>query len=187
MLRAACQSSAGASWQLSVRARIIAMRFIPIIMIVTRGAAFQAARGFASGVTGEPIASAPQHLLYFRPEPQGQGAQRAIGAGTGAGCWIGGAAGSVAAIIGVASRLVSVGSNSTGPGRFQPALGACGRCRMASAVFSRTACGVAGSRSKSCRLSNAWAASSWMLSFTSAAYSDCAVWTAALNWGWLRI
>ena len=95
MLRAACQSSAGASWQLSVRARIIAMRFIPIIMIVTRGAAFQAARGFASGVTGEPIASAPQHLLYFRPEPQGQGAQRAIGAGAGAGCWVGGAAGSV--------------------------------------------------------------------------------------------
>ncbi len=180
------QSSAGASWQLSVKARSMAMRFIMIIMIVTRDAAFQAARGFASGVTGKAIAAAPQHLLYFRPEPQGQGAQRAIGAGAGAGCWVGGAAGSVAAIIGVASRLVSVGSNSTGPGRFQPALGACGRCRMASAVFSRTACGVAGSRSKSCRVSSAWAASSWMPSFTSAAYSDCAVRTAALNWGSLR-
>src|SRR5882724_401690 len=154
-------------------------------MIVTCGAAFQAARGFASGVTIKPIAPAPQHLLYFRPEPQGQGAQRAID--TGAGGWVGGVTGSVAVAIGVASRLVSAGSNSTGAGRFQPGLGACGRCRMASAVFSRTAGGVAGSRSKSCRVSNAWAASSWMLSFTSAAYSDCAVWTAALNWGWLRI
>jgi len=45
--------------------------------------AFQAARGFASGVTGKPIASAPQHLLYLRPEPQGQGAQRAMGIGNG--------------------------------------------------------------------------------------------------------
>src|SRR6266436_6282386 len=147
--------------------------------------AFQAARGFALGVTIKPIASAPQHLLYFRPEPQGQGAHRAID--TGAGGWVGSVAGSVAAAIGVASALVSAGSDSTGPGRFQPGLGACGRCRMASAVFSRMACGVAGSRSKSCRVSSAWAASSRMLSFTSAAYSDCAVWTAALNWGWLRI
>src|SRR5258706_8876385 len=80
--------------------------------------ASQAARGFASGVTGKPIASTPQHLLYFRPEPQGQGAQRAIGAG--AAGWVGGAAGSVAAVIGVASLLVSTGSDSTGPGRFQP-------------------------------------------------------------------
>src|SRR5260370_33991778 len=97
------QSSAGASWQLSVKARSMAMRFIMIIMIVTRDAAFQAARRFASGGSGKPIAAAPQHLLYFRPEPQGQGAQRAIGAG--AGGWVAGPAGSVTAAIGVASRL----------------------------------------------------------------------------------
>src|SRR5258707_12110617 len=90
-------------------------------MIVTRGAAFQAARGFALGVTGKPIASAPQHLLYFRPEPQGQGAERAID--TGAGGWVGGVAGQVAAAIGGTRRLVFVVPQFAGGGAFRAGLG----------------------------------------------------------------
>src|SRR6266446_10515124 len=91
----------------------------------------QAARGFASGVTGKPVASAPQHLVYLRPEPQGQGAQRAIGAGAGGSVFD--ASGSLAPAMGAASALVSMGCVSMGIGKFQPGLGACGRCRMASA------------------------------------------------------
>jgi len=95
---------------------MMAIRFIGDSSIVTRGAGFQAARGFASGVTGRPVAPAPQHLLYLRPEPQGQGAQRAIGAGAGGAAL--GASGSFAPAMGVASRLVSMGCVSMVTGKF---------------------------------------------------------------------
>jgi len=64
-----------------------------------------------------------------------------------------------------------MGCFSMGIGKFQPGFGACGRCKMARAVFSRTAGGVLISWSKSWRVCTARAASSRSPSFNSSAYS----------------